>query len=290
MIAGRIDEAGRCKVPLEGRAVQEGVYYSSKLEFMAFDVAYCWSGGGSEGDARHLRFLTSSAFERLGSALRTASDFRFARTLLRTRNYREVLDFDLEFATTIVEAGVVRVAEGRAADGASRGRVQGASGKRSKAKTAANAKAARNEAWGDGFWNVAEGIVARSDVVLNQPALDAGAAFAPLRWLIKRKNVRFAEIQDLETSYTASDAAKSYAFAFAKMVTVQRLNGVLSKTFGRITAENAEEVVAALAADVWEDFYASAAGAACVIADQGAAEEHLLRLCRECVGLAGVDG
>ena len=86
VVAARIDsKTGRCKVPLEGRAVQEGIYYSAKLEFMAFDVAYCWSDG-----PRYLRFLTSAAFERLAAALRSPRDFRFARTLLRTRHYGEV--------------------------------------------------------------------------------------------------------------------------------------------------------------------------------------------------------
>ena len=172
------------------------------------------------------------------------------------------MEFDLDFATTLAD---------RAEPGGSAG------GKRSKAKGK------------PGMANVAEGIVVRSDVVLNQAALDAGEAFVPVRCLLKRKNARFAEVQDLETSYSAKEAARSYAFVFARMVNAQRLHGVLSKTVGRVTAANAEEVAAELAADVWEDFYVSGAGASCVIADQAAAEAHLLGLCRECVRLAGMD-
>jgi len=133
--------------------------------------------------------------------------------------------------------------------------------------------------------NVAEGIVIRSDTVVNREALDAGTAFVPQRLLVKRKHPRFQEdVQEIEVTFSAKDAARSYRFVFARLVNANRLAAVLSKTFGRITGDNTEAVVEALEADVWEDFFANPSQ--CFIADEAAAGDYLKKLCQECVRLA----
>jgi len=349
VVSERIDGNGRCKVSLDQRAVQEGIYYSPILEFMAFDVAYCWAFdgvgvGADDGAPRstpaagasrlqqepRLKFLTSREFEALGGTLEAkhggsflggrpggggpVDRFHFARTLIRTKNYGEVLSFDLDFTTTMAEhasAGVADIgdlAAGAAGAGGPGDRRAGKKSAGAAKKSSSSSSSSKKDAHSRGgksissstsssaatsvIPNVAEGIVIRSDVVLNQADLDSGKAFVPVRALVKRKNWRFAEVQDVETSVSQKEAGSSYSFAFATMVNANRLNGVLSKTVGRLVGgggpdDNRAEVVEELEEDVWEDFYARPAGFRFNEAEHEAAARGLVRrLCEECVDLA----
>ena len=78
-----------------------------------------------------------------------------------------------------------------------------------------------------------------------------------MRCLIKRKHKRFSEeMENINAGGGGvSNLKKTYQFSFAKKVNDNRLFAVLSKDFGRVTEENKDLVVDALAEDVWADFY-----------------------------------
>lgn len=88
-VPSRINEKGVIVVPLEQRAVQEGVYYSDKIRLIVFDIAYI-------DQKDHFQYLE---YDTMVSICKEVSLF-YTPALTRT-SLQKLLDYSLDFDSTI---------------------------------------------------------------------------------------------------------------------------------------------------------------------------------------------
>eukprot|EP00927_Polykrikos_kofoidii_P069205 TRINITY_DN64597_c0_g1_i1.p1 TRINITY_DN64597_c0_g1~~TRINITY_DN64597_c0_g1_i1.p1 ORF type:complete len:392 (+),score=61.05 TRINITY_DN64597_c0_g1_i1:53-1228(+) len=212
---------------LSAGPVQEGVYYSENLEFVVFDVALTVEESGAplsskDGDrSTKLVFLPYEVTAKLAQK----AGFLMSDILLKTRKYEEAVNFNVK---QLVSPMALKLSGGHEAMHA--------------------------------FENLAEGVVVRPagmsvfDVSRGDDAIDV-----PTRFLLKRKNERFAE--EIENC-DGGDVRNPYALfrtRIARLVNQNRLAAVLSKDLGNPPMGEVdgwrEAAIGQLADDVWESFW-----------------------------------
>lgn len=224
--AGRLNSKQECVVPLEARAIQEGIYYSDKVEFVVFDIAVVPAAAGASP--------TFLSFDQMQSLAKSADVLCMVPLLIGS--LQECLKFpfvfDSSFATTQLKQQPLPKGS-----------------------------------------NMAEGVVLKPAETYLVAESGAKAAAAPsVRCMLKLKNPAFAEISG---DFTAPSATAGQRLSC--LVNPARLAALQSK-HGRITRANADDLVAKLMDDCWEDFYALFPGTA--VTDWEADNAALERKCR----------
>ena len=225
--AGRLNSKQECVVPLEARAIQEGIYYSDKVEFVALDVAVVPAAAGALPN-----FLSFDQVQSL-----TSSAELLCIVPLLVGSFQECLKFPYVFDSSFAT---------------------------SRLKQAALPKGS----------NMAEGVVLKpAETYLVAEAGAKVAAAAPsVRCMLKLKNPAFAEISG---DFTAPAATAGQRLSC--LVNPARLAALQSK-HGRITSANADDLVAKLMDDCWDDLYALFPGVA--VTDWESDNALLERKCR----------
>lgn len=104
-IPSRIDEKGIVIIPLEKRAVQEGVYYSDKIKHIVFDIALIY-------DDNNIKYLEYNEMVKI------CEEFKIPFTPILTKgSLQKLLDYSLEFNSTIPSLFGLKCIENNKAEG-----------------------------------------------------------------------------------------------------------------------------------------------------------------------------
>ena len=104
-IPSRINEKGIVIIPLEKRAVQEGVYYSDKIKHIVFDIALIY-------DDNNIKYLEYSEMVKI------CEEFKIPFTPILTKgSLQKLLDYSLEFNSTIPSLFGLKCIENNKAEG-----------------------------------------------------------------------------------------------------------------------------------------------------------------------------
>ena len=255
--AGRINSKMQCPLPVEARAVPEGIYYSPSLCFALFDVAIvqCDRMPSTMPPPAAESFPPSAAaavhsvtFLGVDAVLATAAHAKIpapqplSRGSFATVSAFPFSNYDSVFAPQSL--GLHTLPAGT---------------------------------------NRAEGIVLRPAATVMLSGGGGGgksggnAPLAPLRCLIKLKSPAFAEV-----SGEYSEPSPTPAMRLRSLVNANRAASVLSKHGGRVTAATMDAVVAFMCDDVLEDFYLRFPECAAQAYGEAwdAAQQQLAVLCR----------
>ena len=104
-IPSRINEKGIVIIPLEKRAVQEGVYYSDKIKHIVFDIALIY-------DDNNIKYLEYNEMVKI------CEEFKIPFTPILTKgSLQKLLDYSLEFNSTIPSLFGLKCIENNKAEG-----------------------------------------------------------------------------------------------------------------------------------------------------------------------------
>ena len=104
-IPSRINEKGIVIIPLEKRAVQEGVYYSDKIKHIVFDIALI----NYENNIKYLEYE---------QMVKICEEFKIPFTpILAKGSLQKLLDYSLEFNSTIPSLFGLKCIENNKAEG-----------------------------------------------------------------------------------------------------------------------------------------------------------------------------
>lgn len=235
---GRVNSKMECVLPLEQRAVQEGIYYAPDVRFVVFDIAIATAADAAASASSAANVAASGAphflnYDVTEAHLKTAGMVSLPRLFTGTFHHATAFNhrFDSTFATG--RLGMPPLAKG---SNTAEGVVLKPEQTLLIAEAGAAATAAGKAAFGSGS---------------SATATRAGVPAAAIRCLVKVKHEAFAEISGEFTTPTATAALR-----LLSLVNGARVAALLSK-HGRIDDDrNTVDALAdLLAEDVWADFY-----------------------------------
>eukprot|EP00397_Hematodinium_sp_SG-2012_P034056 GEMP01036477.1.p1 GENE.GEMP01036477.1~~GEMP01036477.1.p1 ORF type:complete len:397 (+),score=85.05 GEMP01036477.1:316-1506(+) len=208
------------------RPVQEGVYYSSQMKFVVFDIVEFWE---NEDGAFVLRFWPYNRVKQVAEN----SGFLVSDALLRTKCYAEAANFDVcQLRSQLAVKLNPHCEVLRLFDNLAEGVV------------------------------IRPASVHEIVVTVDGNPRDEDIAM-PQRFILKKKNARFAEeIENCDNGSTHTHESR-FRTRIARLTNFNRLAAVLSKELGNPPSQDdagqyeawRAEAVSQMAADVWESFW-----------------------------------
>eukprot|EP00929_Paragymnodinium_shiwhaense_P091412 TRINITY_DN51384_c0_g1_i1.p1 TRINITY_DN51384_c0_g1~~TRINITY_DN51384_c0_g1_i1.p1 ORF type:complete len:404 (-),score=52.46 TRINITY_DN51384_c0_g1_i1:182-1393(-) len=221
-------KTSRAETAISAAPVQEGVYYSSRLNFVVFDIVDFWE---VDGRAFALRFWPYDRVKQVAEQC----GFLVSDALLRTGSYAEAANFDVSRLTSQLAS-----------------KLNPGSDVLHDFDNLAEGVVIRPASVDDVLIHV-DGSSKERDLIM------------PQRFMLKKKHARFAEeIENCDTCFADTYEAR-FRTRIARLANSNRLAAVLSKELGNPPPQDAshlhqyklwrQEAVSQLGADVWEAFW-----------------------------------